>query len=69
MRISAVARRLGYDSEASFSRAFKRVIGKPPSHFRNAEPPARATRPIDASPAGELPVIARSEGTKQSRGA
>ncbi len=52
MRISAVARRLGYDSEASFSRAFKRVIGKPPSHFRNTEPPIRATRPVDASPAG-----------------
>jgi AraC-like DNA-binding protein len=34
MRISVVARRLGYDSEASFSRAFKRVIGSPPSHFR-----------------------------------
>jgi len=50
MRISAVARRLGYDSEASFSRAFKRVIGKSPSHFRNAEPPIPAARPIDASP-------------------
>lgn len=51
MKITAVARRLGYDSEASFSRAFKRVIGKPPSHFRNAEPPIPATRPIEASPA------------------
>jgi AraC-like DNA-binding protein len=26
--------RLGYDAEASFSRAFKRIIGTPPSHFR-----------------------------------
>ncbi|WP_160003943.1 AraC family transcriptional regulator [Rhizobium sp. 18055] len=33
-RVSAVARRLGYESEASFSRAFKRVIGASPSHFR-----------------------------------
>ncbi|QKJ87823.1 AraC family transcriptional regulator [Paramixta manurensis] len=33
-RISEVAQRLGYDSEASFSRAFKRVIGMAPSHFR-----------------------------------
>jgi AraC-like DNA-binding protein len=33
--ISVVARRLGYDSEASFSRAFKRVLGVAPSHFRN----------------------------------
>ena len=37
VRISVVAQRLGYDSEASFSRAFKRVIGVPPSHFRSAE--------------------------------
>ncbi|WP_413731427.1 AraC family transcriptional regulator [Sodalis sp. RH20] len=34
-RISEVAQRLGYDSEASFSRAFKRIIGTAPSHFRN----------------------------------
>ncbi|WP_227591781.1 helix-turn-helix domain-containing protein [Klebsiella aerogenes] len=33
-RISEVARRLGYDSEAAFSRAFKRVIGTAPSHLR-----------------------------------
>lgn len=37
MRIAVVARRLGYDSEASFSRAFKRIIGAPPSHFRTSE--------------------------------
>ncbi|HWA50355.1 MAG TPA: AraC family transcriptional regulator [Dongiaceae bacterium] len=34
MRVSVVARRLGYESEASFSRAFKRVMGAAPSHFR-----------------------------------
>ena len=36
-RIGVVARRLGYESEASFSRAFKRVMGAAPSHFRSAE--------------------------------
>jgi len=36
-RISVVAQRLGYDSEASFSRAFKRVMGVPPSHFRGGD--------------------------------
>ncbi len=36
-RIGVVAQRLGYDSEASFSRAFKRVMGVPPSHFRSGE--------------------------------
>jgi AraC-like DNA-binding protein len=34
MRIATAAERLGYDSEASFSRAFKRVIGHPPSAAR-----------------------------------
>ncbi|RWO83523.1 MAG: AraC family transcriptional regulator [Mesorhizobium sp.] len=33
MRVSVVAARLGYDSEASFSRAFKRIIGIAPSHL------------------------------------
>ena len=34
MKIAVVARRLGYESEAAFSRAFKRIIGAPPSYFR-----------------------------------
>jgi AraC-like DNA-binding protein len=34
-RIAVVAHRLGYESEASFSRAFKRVMGVAPSHFRS----------------------------------
>jgi AraC-like DNA-binding protein len=34
VKLAVVAHRLGYDSEASFSRAFKRIIGHAPSHFR-----------------------------------
>ncbi|HTF97462.1 MAG TPA: AraC family transcriptional regulator [Cellvibrio sp.] len=34
MRVATVANRLGYDSEASFSRAFKRIIGHAPSEVR-----------------------------------
>ena len=45
MRIGVVAHRLGYDSEASFSRAFKRVMGAAPSHFRSAEPDNGGTAP------------------------
>jgi len=32
--VAAVAERVGYESEAAFSRAFKKVVGTPPSHWR-----------------------------------
>ena len=34
LSVSEVARRLGYQSEPAFSRAFKRLLGVPPSMFR-----------------------------------
>jgi AraC-like DNA-binding protein len=34
--VAAVARRIGYDSEEAFSRAFKRAHGASPSHWRVA---------------------------------
>ncbi|WP_062017858.1 AraC family transcriptional regulator [Aureimonas sp. AU4] len=34
MRVGEVAHRLGYDSEAAFSRAFKRVVGTAPGRLR-----------------------------------
>jgi len=34
--IGEVAARLGYDSEPAFSRAFKRIVGKPPSDMRRS---------------------------------
>jgi AraC-like DNA-binding protein len=40
--IAAVANRVGYDSEAAFSRAFKKVVGKPPSEWRNQHHHGRA---------------------------
>jgi len=40
--IAAVANRVGYDSEAAFSRAFKKVVGKPPSEWRSLHLPGRA---------------------------
>ena len=36
LSIAAVARRVGYDSEEAFSRAFKRVHGVSPSRWRVA---------------------------------
>jgi AraC-like DNA-binding protein len=34
--ISAIAARVGYESEAAFSRAFKKTVGAPPSEWRDA---------------------------------
>jgi AraC-like DNA-binding protein len=42
LTVSEVAARLGYESEAAFSRAFKRVVGVPPSTLRR--PPAELQR-------------------------
>ena len=32
--VAEIAERVGYESEAAFSRAFKRVFGKAPTHWR-----------------------------------
>ena len=34
--VAVVARRVGYDSEEAFSRAFKRIHGVSPSRWRHA---------------------------------
>jgi AraC-like DNA-binding protein len=38
--VAAIAQDVGYDSEAAFSRAFRRVMGKPPAAWRKAQAPA-----------------------------
>jgi AraC-like DNA-binding protein len=43
--VAVVARRVGYDSEEAFSRAFKRAHGLSPSHWRAARPDTRS--PVD----------------------
>jgi AraC-like DNA-binding protein len=40
--IAAVANRVGYDSEAAFSRAFKKAVGAPPSEWRDRHVQGRA---------------------------
>lgn len=41
LTVAAVASRLGYESEASFGRAFKRVTGKPPGEVRREDTSGR----------------------------
>jgi AraC-like DNA-binding protein len=38
--VAAIANRVGYDSEAAFSRAFKKLVGAPPSEWRTRKRPA-----------------------------
>ncbi|MEP7275878.1 MAG: helix-turn-helix transcriptional regulator, partial [Betaproteobacteria bacterium] len=42
MNVAAIALEAGYDSEAAFSRAFKRLVGVPPAAWRRQR---RAVRP------------------------
>lgn len=50
-RVAAVAERLGYESEASFSRAFKRITGAPPSHVRETAKRRPRTQVAEPPPA------------------
>jgi AraC-like DNA-binding protein len=58
MKIAAVARRLGYESEAAFSRAFKRVLGVPPGRLR-AKDPSPAAQPARRAHGEESPAPGR----------
>ena len=40
-KVAAVAREVGYESEAAFSRAFKRFAGVPPMEWRRTALEAR----------------------------
>jgi AraC-like DNA-binding protein len=40
--VAAVANRVGYESEAAFSRAFKKLVGAPPSQWRSHRTAQRA---------------------------
>ncbi|MDW5375645.1 AraC family transcriptional regulator [Halomonas sp. HP20-15] len=46
MPIETVALRLGYGSQAAFSRAFKRIMGHPPGAVRAAAQAERSTAPV-----------------------
>ncbi|MEK7402442.1 MAG: helix-turn-helix domain-containing protein [Gemmatimonadota bacterium] len=51
MGLAAIAAWAGYETEAAFSRAFKRFVGVPPGAYRRAgRPPAEDEAPRRASP-------------------
>jgi AraC-like DNA-binding protein len=45
--IASIAEEIGYESEAAFSRAFKKLVGVPPSVWRRRAPPAAAEVPTN----------------------
>jgi AraC-like DNA-binding protein len=64
-KVSAVALEVGYDSEAAFSRAFKKIVGQPPASWRDRQArtaPVEGTRRADprwiAESAPGVPVSA-----------
>jgi AraC-like DNA-binding protein len=46
--VAAVALDVGYDSEAAFTRAFKRLVGKPPAAWRREREPGAARSSVNA---------------------
>jgi AraC-like DNA-binding protein len=59
LSISEVASRLGYESEASFSRAFRRFMGDPPSAFRKRRP---STLPVASAAPTTDRQLSRARG-------
>jgi AraC-like DNA-binding protein len=52
--VASIALDVGYDSEAAFTRAFKRVVGEPPARWRRLQEPAAAYREtVRLPPAGK----------------
>ena len=46
--VASIAQDIGYESEAAFSRAFKRLVGQPPAAWRRAQRQAGAERSTSA---------------------
>ena len=51
--MAQVAGEVGYESEASFNRAFKRAFGLPPARYRTE---AKAGRPVPPAALQETPA-------------
>jgi AraC-like DNA-binding protein len=49
-QVAAVAGAVGYESEAAFSRAFKKLVGQAPSTWRRGTAPRRSEVALEPSP-------------------
>jgi len=47
--VAEIADRVGYESEAAFSRAFKKAVGRPPSQWRKHRTGEREVQPITSA--------------------
>ncbi len=52
--VAEIAQRLGYGSEAALSRAFKRIVGASPAHWRQGK---KGTQPDAGAPPRHLEVL------------
>jgi AraC-like DNA-binding protein len=57
--VMVVANCVGYDSEAAFSRAFKKLVGAPPSEWRKRAVPADPAAATSVAPATPHPAPSR----------
>jgi AraC-like DNA-binding protein len=60
--VASIALDVGYDSEAAFSRAFRRLVGMPPAAWRKAQAgarsvPAREPRDLRTAPGKTTPPV------------
>jgi len=55
--VAEVAGDVGYESEPSFNRAFKRALGLPPARFRTHAKPARSSMRVDPSADGRTKTM------------
>jgi AraC-like DNA-binding protein len=67
LTLAGVAGRVGYESEAAFNRAFRRLVGTPPATWRRAEAPAdknaEPTVATGAAVPAQAPALASTHGS------
>jgi AraC-like DNA-binding protein len=56
MKLAAVAARVGYDSEATFSRAFKRCFGQSPGAYRRHHAACNGGEDAKRAPIEDVPL-------------